>query len=222
MGKHLVLDIDATLINAEFFSEEEFNRWMSDRTKRQYDNRIIITKMIDVRDDQPKGAGVISYCIIILRPYLYEFLNFCFNYFDTISFWSAGHYRYVRAILFSILGTERFQSLGTIFTRKDCVFLNENGDLLTKSLSSKGFDLTNTIIIDDNKSSFSANKENAIHIPAYNPQLIHEHIMYRDERLLEIINWFQEVDLKNSHDVRMIDKDPKKIFKNFDFSKCTK
>lgn len=219
MGKHLVLDIDATLINAKSFSEEDFNRWMSDETNKQYAGRFLVTRIIDVHDNQPKGEGVISYFVIILRPYLYEFFDFCFNYFDTVSFWSAGHFRYVRGILYTILGSQRFHRLNTIFTRKDCVFLNENGDILTKSLSTKGFNLQDTIIIDDNGTSFSANKENAIHIPAYDPQLIHQHIMKDDRHLLEIIEWIQRVDLKNCRDVRLLDKDPKKIFKSFNFPK---
>lgn len=206
MSKHLVLDIDATLIQAKFFTQDEYNAWMLAPTTKNYLHRVTPVKIVDITDNHPKGIGEICHCILILRPYLREFLEFTLSYFDTVSVWSAGHFRYVHAVLFSIFGNEGFQRIHQIYTRADCVFLNSNGDILTKDLQSKGFDMANTLIIDDNQTSFSKNVSNAIHIPPYDPDLRDDHV-FRDENSLQRLqNWIITNNIKNCPDVRLLNK----------------
>jgi TFIIF-interacting CTD phosphatase-like protein len=213
MSKTLVLDIDATLICAHFFDPVQFQAWMNDPNNKCLLDRVKITAIVDIRDDFLKGAGNICYCVAILRPHVKEFLKFCMSYFDKVSVWSAGHKRYVYAVLSSIFDDDDYQKIDRILTKKDCNFLNTNGDILLKDLNIQGFDLRSTIIIDDNKHSFANNSDNAIHIPAYNPQLTKSNVMYDDTSLLTIMEWLKRSHLKDVSDVRSLDKS--KIFSNF-------
>lgn len=206
MSKTLVLDIDATLICAHFFNTTSIQAWMSDPNNKCLLDRVKITGIVDIRDDSPKGVGEICYCVLVMRPYLKEFLKFCMTYFDKVSIWSAGSKRYVHAVLFSIFDDEDFQKIDRILTKKDCNFLNERGDVLLKDLNKQGFDMRSTLIIDDNIHSFGNNISNAIHIPAYDPQLTQSNVMYDDKSLLNIINWIKAVNFKNVLDIRSLNK----------------
>lgn len=217
MSKHLkelILDIDATLVNSFPVSIEVYNNWISNPESKKYENRIINLQIIDIRDNQPKGVGDISCFLVVLRPHLKEFLEFCFEHFDKISIWSAGNFRYVMGVTARIFGNELFQRINKIYTRNDCNFLNEKGDLLHKDLGSKGFDLSQCLHLDDNGSTFGKNITNGVHIPAYNPPSItEEYIFFEDTCLLNFMQWIKSVNLNSCPDVRNLNKS--NIFTSF-------
>ena len=97
-GSHIVLDLDDTLIHAFFISQQQLEEI---NTKSEYSylkDRIKILHIVDINDGDTLGRGDVTIVMIVLRPYLREFLDFIVDYFDNISIWSAGHKRYVRAI----------------------------------------------------------------------------------------------------------------------------
>ena len=130
---------------------------------------------------------------MILRPNIKEFIKFILEYFDHISIWSAGTKRYVRAIesiIFSPDDKVYKEKCSQVLSRKDCNKITKTSVL--KDISTKGFDLKNTLIIDDNHTTLVNNPDNGILIPAYEPELNKNHIFYEDKCLLELIEWFKK------------------------------
>lgn len=159
------------------------------------------------------GNGIVTTILIIFRPGVQEIIEFLLNYFDYVFIWSAGVKRYVRAIESVLIDPnhnmykkERIK----VLSRKDCNEITEKSVL--KDLASKGYDLKRTLIIDDNKTTYINNPDNAIGISGYNPSINEEQVKFKDESLLEIKKWIIENDVKNCKDVRKLDKS--KIFKS--------
>src|SRR5690606_28748403 len=57
--------------------------------------------------------------MVFKRPYLQQFLSFCFTHFDAVIFWSAGTRDYVHCILDKILDAHQVPLL--VLTREDTV-----------------------------------------------------------------------------------------------------
>lgn len=207
-NKHLVLDLDSTLIHTYFIDENMKNRIKREAEFNYLKNRSKILRIVDINDDGIIGRGEITYALVVLRPHLETFVDFILEYFDNISIWSAGHKRYVRAIESLIFHpsnkTYNDKSIKTL-TRNDCNEITSTSVL--KDLSSKEFLLKDTLIIDDNNTTFTNNFDNAIHIPAYTPRLLKSEINYNDNSLLKIIDWIKKNDINNCEDVRNINKD---------------
>lgn len=206
-GSHIVLDLDDTLIHAFFISQQQLEEI---NTKSEYSylkDRIKILHIVDINDGDTLGRGDVTIVMIVLRPYLREFLDFIVDYFDNISIWSAGHKRYVRAIESVIFPPDNphYQKKSLkVLSREDCNEITKVSVL--KDLASKDFDLFKTLIVDDNQTTFVKNRGNAIHLPAYNVKLSKDHIMYDDTSLLCIIDWIKKNNIKNCKDVRLVDK----------------
>ena len=66
--------------------------------------------------------------------------------------------------------------------------------------------LSNTLAIDDKEYTIKDNPDNGILIPQYVPKTIDE----EDDALLKLMEWLKRPDVKNSTDVRNLDK--KNIF----------
>lgn len=203
-GLHAVLDLDATVVHTEFVDERKLKDILTNPYYDSIRNRIKVLKIIDIDDNFPAGNGHISIAVVILRPHIEEFINFILEYFDNISIWSAGHKRYVRAIesvLFSHDNILYNRKLKKVLTRQDCNEVTSKSVL--KDLESRGFILSNTIIIDDNKKTFVNNPNNAIHIPIFLPKI---NEVDEDKSLLRIIDWLKKNNLRECKDVRNIDK----------------
>lgn len=203
-GLHAVLDLDATVVHTEFVTEDKLKDIL---VNPQYDSirdKMRVTKIVDIDDSFPSGNGHISIAVVILRPHIEEFINFILEYFDSISIWSAGHKRYVRAIeslLFHPDNNIYTSKVKKILTRRDCNEITSKSVL--KDLASRGFNLEHTIIIDDNETTFVNNPDNAIHIPIFVPKLNNPN---DDQSLLKIIEWVKRNNLKDCKDVRKVDK----------------
>lgn len=207
VNSHIALDLDDTLIHAVFITEKEASKIENSKDYDFLKGRTTILKIVDIRDDNQIGSGNLSNALIIFRPGAKEFVKFCLDNFDKVTFWSAGHKRYVRAVIGTLVdpGHPKYANQKLkVLTRQDCNEVTDTSVL--KSLASKGFDMKKTIIVDDNVSSYRLNIENAIPIEGYNPQVKKEHIEYEDKTLYRIIEWFKETNIMNVEDVRTIDK----------------
>jgi hypothetical protein len=95
--KTIMLDLDSTLI----YTSDNFDNYSklelySNPKNIDLRDRIYKFDIIDVVEKP--GTGVRSSMWGILRPHVYEFLYFCFDYFSNVIVWSAGQLRYVHAI----------------------------------------------------------------------------------------------------------------------------
>ena len=210
-NSNCVLDLDDTLIHSFFLSQQQLDEIITKEEYSYLKDRMKILHIVDINDDDVAGKGNISIVMVVLRPYMKEFLEFIFSYFDEISIWSAGHKRYVRAIESIIFPTDnKLYSTKNVkvLSRKDCNEITKISVL--KDLASKGYDLNRTLLIDDNQTTSVNNKDNAIHLPAYDLKLKKEHIIYDDKSLLKIIDWIKENNVNQCSDFRKLNK--KNIF----------
>jgi len=97
-----------------------------------------------------------------------------------------------------------------IFTRDDCEKL---GNHLRKPIVNmlknpilSGTGIEDVFILDDRASTFSANPDNGILIPAYTPNDNIVDLRKDDRYLTDLIRWFGYPEVARSPDVRSIDK----------------
>ena len=206
--KTIMLDLDSTLI----YTSDNFDNYSS---LELYSN----PKNIDVRDRiykfdiidvvEKPGTGVKSSMWGILRPHVYEFLDFCFDYFSNVIVWSAGQLRYVHAIC-DVLFVNPEKQPCLIWSYDDC---QKCDNYLYKPLVKIGDQFNSKITLDklyaldDNEITFSKNKDNALHIPAYEPELTPEGIMMDDPTLANITKWLMLPEVLATNDARSISKD---------------
>lgn len=207
-NKTIMLDLDSTLI----YTSDNFDNYSklelySNPKNSALRDRIYKFDVIDVVDKP--GTGVRSSMWGILRPHVYEFLDFCFDYFSNVIVWSAGQLRYVHAIC-DVLFIDPKKQPTLIWTYEDC---EKCDNYLYKPLIkiSDQFNPTITLdkiyALDDNEITFSKNKDNALHIPAYEPELTPEGINMEDPTLANITKWLMLPEVLAVNDVRDIGKD---------------
>lgn len=207
-NKSLVLDLDSTLIftsdNFESFADLKL---YSNPKHSILRNQIYKFDVIDVVEKP--GTGVKSSMWGALRPHVREFLNFCFDYFENVIIWSAGQLRYVHAIT-DILFTEPEKQPIIIYSYEDCErtdnYLYKPLIKLAQQENSK-LTLDKLLILDDNETTFSKNKDNALHIPAYEPELSPEGILEDDTTLICLTRWFMKPEVIACSDVRKLNKE---------------
>jgi hypothetical protein len=207
-NKTIMLDLDSTLI----YTSENFDNYSklelySNPKNIELRERIYKFDVIDVVDKP--GTGVRSSMWGILRPGVYEFLDFCFDYFSNVIVWSAGQLRYVHAIC-DVLFIDPDKQPTLIWTYEDC---QKSDNYLYKPLVkiSEQFNSSITLdkiyALDDNEITFSKNKDNALHIPAYEPELTPEGIKMDEQILPNITKWLMLPEVLAVNDVRDISKD---------------
>lgn len=206
-NNHIVWDLDDTLVHTIFLTDAQVSTLEVDPTYKFLKDRSVIRKIVDIRDDGEIGRGDIANALVIFRPGAKEIVNYCLDNFKDVTFWSAGHKRYVRMVVSLLVdpGHKRYiNSKIKVLTRQDC---NEiTGTTVLKDLNSKGFDLSKSIIVDDNKTTYRNNEKNAIPIESYNPEVKKEHIEYQDQTLYQLLEWLKKTDLRSVPDVRLVDK----------------
>lgn len=67
-----------------------------------------------------------------------------------------------------------------------------------------GLTMKNTLIIDDTEETFVKNRENALKIPAYHPDLDLKSLNTKDTCLKKIMNYFSSQKFIDSQDIRML------------------
>ena len=212
--KNIILDVDETLVHTiedTNFRLLKNSNIMSDPKLIRYRDRLMIFRLEDIVGK--KGEGLDTDMWSITRPHLEEFIAFCLSYFENVIIWSAGLDGYVREIVNRLFDPLKgMEPPALIYTRKDCKrikgtttkpiedLIKENPDLADT------VNLTNTFFIDDLSSNFIANPENGILIPEYNPNPNITSIVRDDIALKQLIYWFLSKEVKESTDVRLLNK----------------
>lgn len=207
-NKTIVLDLDSTLIyTSDDFSQYENLKLYTNPEHQHLRDRIYKFDVIDVCEKP--GTGVRSSMWGALRPHVYEFLDFCFEYFENVIVWSAGQLRYVHAIC-DVLFTDPDKQPIIIYSWEDC---EKNDNYLFKPLLKLSqqematLTLDKLFILDDNETTFTKNKDNALHIPPYEPELSPKGIMEDDRTLITITQWLMKPEVVNSKDCRKTNKE---------------
>ena len=214
--KNIVLDIDATLVHTHGEIEDfSMLKIYSDSDRIKYRRKLYRMKLIDVVS--VSGAGMVTVLAGIYRPYLREFLDFCFEYFDNIIIWSAGKKKYVEKMC-EIMFPFKEQQPMLIYTYDDCIVGEE--DYLKKPLKklyndprAKGkLNEKNTFVLDDRDDTFSLNSKNGIMIPEFESDMSVEDITdHEDSAFLHLMAWLNTKEVNESNDIRKLKKD--RIFK---------
>ena len=215
-NKNIVLDIDATLVHTHG-EIEDFGmlKIYSEEDRIKYRRKLYRMKLIDVVT--VSGAGVVTVLAGIYRPYLREFLDFCFEYFDNIIIWSAGKKKYVEKMCEIMFPFQEQQPM-LIYTYDDCIVGEE--DYLKKPLKkiyddprTKGkLNEKNTFILDDRDDTFSLNPKNGIMIPEFESDMSVEDIAdHEDSYFLNLMAWLNTKEVRACSDVRKLNKN--RVFK---------
>lgn len=203
----IVWDLDDTLVHTIFLDDKHVKVIESDQSYNFLKGRAAIKRVVDIKDDSEVGRGDIANALVIFRPGAKEIMNYSLENFDNVIIWSAGHKRYVRMVVGLLIdpGHQKYADKKIkILSREDC---NEiTGYSVLKDLKSKNFDLKKTIMVDDNKTTYRNNTDNAIPIESYNPEFKKEHVEYKDPTLYQLMDWLKNNKLSSVPDVRSVDK----------------
>lgn len=206
--KCIVLDLDQTLVATQE-TLEDFKR-----LKIMSDPKLFLLRSrsyyLSMDDYEKPGIGTVYNYWGVTRPYTKEFLQFCFAYFKVVAVWSAGKAKYVESIVDHLFAD--LPQPHVIFTYDDI----EKGDKIIKPLSKmyqyddftrKYMNASNTFILDDNNSTFSKNKGNAIHIPAYDPKVTIKDLSdTSDDNLVKVMYWLCQKNVIESKNVTKLKK----------------
>lgn len=198
--KTIVLDLDNTLI-CTYDKREHYNKLQTVTNPRnvQIKDRIYTF-------EYPEGNEVTKVWGV-KRPYLRDFIYFCFCYFKNIYVWSAGKREYVNKIVKEIF--MEFRSPDVILAQEDCQPGDDKNPFykpLSKLCRQYNLDISKTYILDDNRGTFVFNEMNAINIPNYSPNPCLKYIKEKDPSLLQVINWLMLPHVINADDVRLLEK----------------
>lgn len=205
-SKHsIVLDLDHTLLHGSSLLHEDYSNVYAIEQKPYLRSRLYNLPL------KYKEW-------IFLRSGIKKFLEFIHQYFENVIIWSAGTEQYVHEIckiLFPVI--KPF----AIFTRSDTDFGNNLIYKRLNKLYEKYPQLTpqHTFIVDDSLCTFDYyNPQNGILIPAFwikNLTFIDYQINYdknnnffikRDQTLEKLIQWFDSDLVRNTDDIRNLDK----------------
>ena len=211
--KIIILDLDETLVHINNTNKEGLSKLEIFKNSKHYDLRQRTVRIIsyDILDKNNQGKGEKEILWGVIRPYLYDFLEYIFNNFCMVIVWSAGVKKYVDEIVRFIFRDFRMPDI--VMCRDDCVGKISSYEKPINFISEKFpefkgiITLENTLIIDDRKENFKSNPNNGILIPVYNPDTnIEDLSSVKDDNLKKLIDWFESKEFKKSKDVRRLDK----------------
>ena len=121
---HIVLDLDATLVHSfiqkaaeknyrDIYNFLDKNKEKNPECVKDITSRIKTFHLSD-------GNGENSFGWTILRPGIYEFLDFAFRFFRKVSIWTAGTADYAELIVDNIFEAP-FPKPEIVYSRDDCV-----------------------------------------------------------------------------------------------------
>lgn len=207
MKKHLVLDIDECLLRSFSKGKNVYCDIVHNPKYTRLRSRIHTISNGILSCKNPSDYNIKLRVWYIERPYMYEFLKFCQEYFETVSIWSAGSYSYVHEISQKIFRNLKPPHL--IMTNKDIVY--ENGGYY-KPLSNyyklnPDANPKNTLMLDNMEHNFLKNKNNGVTIPDFKPSTKNMDSFLKDDiNLLLFQAWLLQDEVINSKDVRKLDK----------------
>ena len=210
--KVCIFDLDSTLIYS-MENMSKYNKLKSNRNNKDLLDRLYDFDLVDVVT--PHGTGRVTSMWGVRRPYVEDFLLFAAIYFKDVYVWSAGKYKYVRAIV-DVLWENIEKKPKLIYCYDDCIFSSQG--VTTKPLSKIIKDpmfgdigLDKILIIDDLEETFSENVQNSIHIPVYKVSPDRRGVLKEDLALIQLQCWLSLRTTMQTEDVRTLDKS--KIFK---------
>jgi hypothetical protein len=201
-NKTIVLDLDSTLLHTcddmEIWDKLEI---YTNPKNAKLRSRVYFFELIDVTEKVGSGSKTILWGV--LRPHVYTFLRFCFDYFENVIVWSAGQKKYVHAICDFLF--QEFEKQPTIiFTYEDCEI---GSNYIHKPLVKFPQIPVHTIVtLDDNVTTFSKNKGNGLLIPPYEPEFNYNGIMEDERSLLNVMYWLTSPEVMNASDIRVPSK----------------
>lgn len=145
---HLVLDLDGTLVHTVAIDE------------------IVGLQPGEEHPESPTSKLLLNgkEHILFGRPYIREFLRFCFENFESVSVWTAGTQKYAEHVVETLFETRP----KLLWTRKDCML---KGNCHIKPLSQMavalGAELATVRVLDDNVMTFCLNRERALYIKSW-------------------------------------------------------
>lgn len=156
----------------------------------------------------------------VYRPGLGEFLKYITENFENVFVWSAGTRAYVEPIIKSVFSFYDVPMPTMILSRGHCRYLNGkyHKPLIDLKIfwnieQNKNLDIRRTLIVDDRNYTFLMNPYNALQIPPFHPGGDDRNnvdildIYDTDDReLFRLIQWFDEVNIKDSPDFTAIKK----------------
>ena len=210
MDKHLVFDIDQTLIYSP--SEIGWYGRMLERNNGEIPESLrsrvgtIVIPMDGKNTGSARGLSGTLKMTFIIRPKCVEFLKWCFNNFSTVSVWSAGSTEYVKAIvddLFRRVGRApyivwTYDELEDGIKPLSTMFARVNTD--------KDMNVRNTLLIDDLSYNFDKHPNNGVLIPPYTPTTTLKNLSASDPTLYELSKWLDSDVFRISTDVRCLNK----------------
>jgi len=221
-GYHLILDMDETFVHTIEVAErgqfkkleKEIDRLNLDDPKNfELKTRTYYLYGCDIATEC-KGAGADYHIFGIRRPHLDRFFEFAFQYFRSVSVWSAGKHGYVHLVLDRVMrGKYRPKE---IFTYNECRTENRcERKLLSKMLrktdiaseySTLEERLQHVVIIDDKAETFSGNAANGILIPPYQPKMTLASLYKDDQALPQLMDWLMCPEVIEADNIKELDK----------------
>ena len=211
-NKNIILDLDETLLltTVKSCKIKELGL-LTDPNLVELRSRLYYLDLEDVTSIRGQGFRNIMWGI--KRPYLDQFLTFCFQYFANVCVWTAGIDGYGHRIC-----EEIFRGIGTpalIYTRSNTITERK---IVVKPLTNMfnspegkrlGLREENTIILDDRQSAYLKNPNNGILIPAYSPECNVNSLQQEDHCLENFQNWLLTSNFAAVTDVRTYLSNPK-------------
>jgi len=195
-GKHLVLDLDETLIHT--FTESDNYPNFANELNAEQASRVHILKFM-------ANETLHTY----VRPYVEDFLRVAFDEFETVGVWSAGTREYVNLIV-NILFKD--QKPHFVMSRDQCneVKLRDETypcrfkplDVIYRRYPSHNS--MNTVIVDDRDDICEFNCLNNIRVPEFVMDNGNYDYLIKDTSLLLLAEWFQKPAFRNAKDVRVV------------------
>lgn len=197
--KTIVLDVDQTLVCT--FEYSDHLKFLDRRDEKDAD---ILERYYSLDNGEFKG---------VFRPYMREFIKFCFQFFSNVVIWSAGREDYVKLICAKIFRGMNGRPDASFF-RQDCVYDSKQNSTkpLQKVCDKLGITMDKIVIVDDLFTNFQPNPNNGILIPQYlpegpkTPDRIRVNLRREDKCLLKLKEWFTRDEFIDAPDVRLLNK----------------
>lgn len=193
-NQNIVLDIDGTLLHTLFYPER-------DAFLSEMDNVLLGDTFSTVH------LNVEWSRITTFRPYLQKFLAYCQFRFNKKIIWSAGGLINVQ-LMTSAMTSNSPIKFDTMLSSDDTPVTAAQScgakDLYKLYTLFPEMNASNTLILDDNESTFAGDINNGITIPQFNNEKPSE--LSTDDSLLVLMEWFDRPSVVNTRDVRLLDK----------------
>ena len=185
----IVLDIDETLAHTKL----EINE-LIDSGLFKSSEYISLKRRLYALDFYRKSGKIKRTMWGIKRPYIDDFLDFCFRTFDKVIVWSAGSKDYVDKMVKILFMDAGHPPPHHVFSYLDCKEM-EDGDrvkpimfLYALEPSLQRIPLDHFIMLDNKESNFMYNVENGLVIEDYIPNATIDDLLTDDQHLLYAID----------------------------------